>query len=82
MPIHCSLEIGSISDAAFAELDRMVMGSAFASQNLLGRLCDERVYENDLAAGYGRKGSQSFTRNCQSKLRTRDSAKPTGSIWC
>lgn len=50
MPIHCPLTIGPLSDAAFAETDRVVMGCAFASQNTIGRLCDERIYENDLAA--------------------------------
>jgi GxxExxY protein len=50
MPIHCPLTIRPLSDAVFAEIDRVVMGCAFASQNTLGRLCDERVYENDLAA--------------------------------
>ncbi len=50
MPIHCPLTIRPLSDAAFAEIDRVVMGRAYASQNTLGRLCDERVYENDLAA--------------------------------
>jgi len=50
MPIHCPLTIRPISDAAFAEIDRVVMACAYASQNTLGRLCDERVYENDLAA--------------------------------
>jgi GxxExxY protein len=50
MPIHCPLTIRPLSDAAFAEVDRVVMGCAFASQNTLGRLCDERIYENDLAA--------------------------------
>ncbi len=42
--------IRPISDAAFAEIDRAVMGCAFASQNVLGRLCDEHIYETDLAA--------------------------------
>lgn len=63
MPIHCSLTIGSISDETFAELDRVVMGNAFASQNLLGRLCDERVYENDLAARLRAEGfSEVYTQ--------------------
>ena len=33
----------------FNEIDRVVMGCAFDSQNELGRFCDEKVYENDLA---------------------------------
>ena len=33
----------------FDERDAIVMRCAYAAQNALGRLCDERVYENDLA---------------------------------
>lgn len=50
MPIHCPLTIRPLSDAAFDEIDRVVMACAYASQNTLGRLCEERVYENDLTA--------------------------------
>lgn len=50
MPIHCALKLQPISNAEFTAIDRVVMGCAFASQNRLGRLCDERVYENDVAA--------------------------------
>jgi GxxExxY protein len=56
MPIHCPLIIRPIADGAFAEIDRLVMACAYASQNVLGRLCDERVYENDLAARLRAKG--------------------------
>lgn len=50
MPIRCALTLRPISDAEFNDIDRAVMGCAFASQNELGRLCDEQVYENDVAA--------------------------------
>ena len=50
MPIHCPLLFQPIADIDFATIDRIVMGCCFASQNHLGRLCDERVYENDVAA--------------------------------
>lgn len=39
-----------MTEAEFKELDYTVMKHAFASHNELGRLCDEVVYENDLAA--------------------------------
>ena len=50
MPIHCPLPISPVSDVEFEEIDKAVMACAYASQNELGRLCDERVYENDVAA--------------------------------
>jgi GxxExxY protein len=56
MPIKCSLPISPLSDIAFAQIDHEVMGCAYASQNALGRLCEERVYENDLAARLRERG--------------------------
>lgn len=50
MPIHCPLTIRPLSDEEFSAIDRSVMACAYASQNELGRLCEERVYENDVAA--------------------------------
>jgi len=38
-----------MSNEAFEAIDRLVMGCCYASQNSIGRLCDERVYENDVA---------------------------------
>ncbi len=49
MPIHCDIPIRNLTKAEFDEIDKVVMKCAYASQNALGRLCDERVYENDLA---------------------------------
>jgi GxxExxY protein len=50
MPIHCAVEIPVLTPELFKDQDYRVMGLAFASQNELGRLCDEGVYETDLAA--------------------------------
>ncbi len=49
MPIHCQIPIRDLSQKEFDAIDRSVMGHAFASQNELGRLCDELIYENDVA---------------------------------
>ena len=49
MPIACPLKIRNLTQPEFDERDAMVMRCAYAAQNALGRLCDERVYENDLA---------------------------------
>ena len=49
MPIHRTLELESITDRAFAEIDKVVMNCAYALQNHFGRLFDERIYESDLA---------------------------------
>ena len=49
MPINCSFPIRNLTQAEFDERDRVVMRCAYASQNALGRMCDERVYETDVA---------------------------------
>ena len=50
MPIQPSLNLQSVSDADFAVIDKAVMSCAYATHNKFGRLFDERIYENDLAA--------------------------------
>lgn len=50
MPIHCPVQIKPLDAAVFEALDYRVMGHAYASQNELGRLCDECAYQADLKA--------------------------------
>jgi hypothetical protein len=50
MPIHCPINVPALSADEFEKLDYRVMGHAYASQNELGRLCDECAYEADLKA--------------------------------
>lgn len=49
MPINPTLNLNSVSDEQFAEIDKVVMRCAYDVHNKFGRLFDERVYENDLA---------------------------------
>ncbi len=49
LPITCDIQVRNLSATEFDERDRLVMRCAYDSQNALGRLCDERVYENDVA---------------------------------
>lgn len=50
MPVSCRVSIAKLSTDEFRELDFRVMRHAFDSQNELGRLADERIYQADLAA--------------------------------
>jgi GxxExxY protein len=50
VPIRSQVELPRISQEEMRSLDYQVMAHAFASQNELGRLCDESVYQKDLAA--------------------------------
>ena len=43
-------------DDQFAKTDRIVMGNAFRCHNELGRLCEEKNYERDLASRLARLG--------------------------
>lgn len=49
MPIDAP-SLPRLSTDAMRELDYLVMGHAFASHHELGRMCDESVYQEDLAA--------------------------------
>lgn len=48
MPVSCPIQITDLSTDQFRDLDYLVMRHAFDSQNSLGRLADERIYQNDL----------------------------------
>ena len=61
MPIYRTLELQPISDSEFAEIDSVLMACAFATQNHFGRLFDERVFENDVAARLQAKGLTVYT---------------------
>ncbi len=49
MPVTCEMRIEPLTTEQFAALDYRVMSCAFASQNQIGRLADERIYEASLA---------------------------------
>ena len=49
MPISCKTPIANLTRDEFVERDDVIMKCAYATQNKLGRLCEERVYENELA---------------------------------
>ena len=50
MSVSCPFEPRPLTAEEFQELDYRVMGHAFASQNELGRLCEEDAYQRDLQA--------------------------------
>ena len=56
MPIECEIPIRPVSAESFDATDQLVMRCAYAAQNHFGRLCEERVYENDVAARLRAKG--------------------------
>lgn len=50
MPVTCPIQLRVLSEREFKDLDYRVMSHAFAAQNEMGRLCDEDIYQRDLAA--------------------------------
>jgi hypothetical protein len=62
MPISSPASIRPISQEQFARIDYQVMRHAFDSQNELGRLCDEVIYQNDLAARLDLGGEETVLR--------------------
>ena len=50
MPINFPIQLRPLSASEFDEIDFRVMGHAFASQNCLGRLCEESAYQLDMQA--------------------------------
>jgi len=75
MPIHCPVTIVSLSADEFEKLDYPVMGHAYASQNELGRLCDERAYEADLQARLLADGFSSVQTQVPVTVTYRDFSK-------
>jgi hypothetical protein len=49
MPIECQIEIKSVNQEVFHQLDKSVMRHAFDIHNSMGRFFDERIYQNELA---------------------------------
>lgn len=49
MPIHAPITLPRLSEAEMREIDYPVMAQAFATHRELGRLCDEGIYQADLA---------------------------------
>ena len=49
MPIECRIKFPRLTEDEMREIDYRVMSHAFVTQNELGRLCDESVYESRFA---------------------------------
>jgi GxxExxY protein len=58
MPVEIPVEIQTIGQRRFHELDTALMGIAFELQNSLGNLCDERIYQSELAYRCDKVGIQ------------------------
>jgi len=49
MPVCCEVEIVPIEQERFHAIDKVVMRHAFDIHNSLGRFCDEKIYQDELA---------------------------------
>lgn len=48
-PFLCPIRFRRLARPEFDEMSRLIMAQVFAAQNELGRLCDETVYQKDIA---------------------------------
>ena len=67
--------IAALSADGFEKLDYRVMGHAYSSQNELGRLCDECVYEADMKARLLADGFRSVQTQVPVTVTHRDFSK-------
>mgnify|MGYP006275807761 CR=1 FL=1 len=56
MPIDCRIKFPRLTDAEMRAIDYRVMGHVFDAQNELGHLCDESVYQLNLAERLSKAG--------------------------
>jgi GxxExxY protein len=75
MPIHCPVTIVSPSVDEFGKIDYRVMAHAYASQNELGRLCDECAYHADMKARLLAEGFRSVLTEVPVTVTHRDFSK-------
>jgi GxxExxY protein len=75
MPIHCPVTIACLDAHEFEKLDYRVMGHAYASQNALGRLCDESAYKTDLQTRLLADGFRSVQTEIPVTVTHRDFSK-------
>jgi GxxExxY protein len=76
MPIHCPVSLGATNQEEFSRIDYHVMRLAFERQNALGRLCDEVIYQNDLAARITSAGLGTIHKELPIIVSHGDFAKP------
>jgi GxxExxY protein len=75
MPIHCPIPVRGLTAEQFERIDYRVMGHAYASQNELGRLCDEAAYQADLKARLLADGFRSVQTEIPVTVEHRDFIK-------
>ena len=49
MPVDCGIELDPVDQERFHAVDRLVMRHVFDIHNTLGRFCDEKIYQEELA---------------------------------
>lgn len=74
-PFHCPIPLRRLTRPEFDEMSRLVMADVFASQNELGRLCDEAVYQNDIARRLDAAGLGPVAKEVPVTVSWRDFAK-------
>lgn len=74
MPIDVPFKVHRLTKDEFAKIDYEVMNHAFACHGELGRLCDEKIYQADLAARLIQAGYET-QREVRILIRHKDFSK-------
>ncbi len=75
MPVDIPISIVPISREEFDTIDRIVMKCSYAAQNHFGNLCDEKVYENDVASRLRSEGLEDIFTQVPVKITHRSFSK-------
>ena len=82
MPVECMVEVDPVGQERFHAVDRVVMRHVFGVHNALGRFCDERVYQEELARHVPEPGQRRRTagsRRMPTCRRTESTGPEVGS---
>lgn len=74
-PFHCPIPLKRLARDEFDMMSREIMAHVFASQNELGRLCDESVYQSDIALRLQAAGFASVAAEVPMKVSLHDFVK-------
>jgi len=75
MPIQCAVAVRPIPEEEFHEIDEQVMGLVFGVHNEIGSLCDERVYQDELAYRCRAAGFEGVLRELPIQVSFKDFRK-------
>lgn len=75
MPIELEFPVQPVTQEQFHAVDRVFTGLVFESQNELGNLCDEKIYQNDVVSRCAARGFEAAKKEFRITVRHGDFTK-------